>query len=213
MDKITEKINEIITKVRDRYREKEREITVSRIATCLRASYYTIEAGKEMSEKMIMGTELHTHFQRYLKEEMSREGYECYSEYELKHEKIKGRADMVCIGSNIGMVIELKFTSMPYKTNPFYPFWYRQLQIYVALAKKELVGKWKGVLIASSFDLSTWLVDVIDVQNPGEVLRTAEERYELLKKALETNAPPPPEKGKWCMHCSFFISCLNQKLM
>jgi len=35
--------------------------------------------------------------------------------------KVRGRADMVCEGDDDGIVFEFKFTSVPYKNNPFYP--------------------------------------------------------------------------------------------
>jgi len=213
MDEISDKINQIISRIRDIHSEKKREITISNIAGCLRASYYRATMGKEVSEKMIMGSENHAFFQRHLKDEMARDGYTCYDEYELKYGKIRGRADMVCEGDDDGIVFEFKFTSVPYKSNPFYPFWYRQLQYYVAVAEKTRERKWIGVLIASAFDLSSWLIDVVNVEDPDAVLDMANERYEQLAKAFEFNNPPLPEKGKWCDLCSFRNYCFNQKLV
>jgi len=169
--------------------------------------------GKEVSEKMIMGSENHAFFQRHLKEEMAKDGYTCYDEYELKYGKVRGRADMVCEGDDDGIVFEFKFTSVPYKNNPFYPFWYRQLQYYISVAKKTRERKWVGVLIASAFDLSSWLVDVVNVEDPDAVLDMANERYEQLARAFEFNNPPLPEKGKWCDLCTFRNYCFNQKLV
>jgi len=58
MDEISDKINQIISRIKDIHTEKKKDITISNIAGCLRASYYRAQMGKEVSEKMVLGSRI-----------------------------------------------------------------------------------------------------------------------------------------------------------
>ena len=214
MEQITEFINEAMNRVKDLYALKRKELTVTSLTSCLRMSYYHIVHGKNVSEKMVMGTEHHAFFQRHFTELIQQKGYECIPEYEVKYWKLRGRADLYCVNKDgLGIIFEFKFTTLPYKNNPFYPFWYRQLKYYVALEQAMTGHKAIGVLIVSSFALDKWVIDVIKVDNPLEVISEMEKRYHDLEEALNKNTPPMPEKGKWCEYCAFRNMCFNQQLV
>jgi len=214
MEQLTEFINEVMNRVKDLYALKRRELTVTSLTSCLRMSYYHIVHGKNVSEKMVMGTEHHAFFQRHFTELIQQKGYECIPEYEVKYWKLRGRADLYCVNKDgLGIIFEFKFTTLPYKNNPFYPFWYRQLKYYVALEQAMTGHKAIGVLIVSSFALDKWVIDVIKVDNPLEVISEMEKRYHDLEEALNKNTPPMPEKGKWCEYCAFRNMCFNQQLV
>lgn len=214
MEQITELINEIMNRVKDLYALKRRELTVTSLTSCLKMSYYHITQGKSVSEKMVVGTEHHAFFQRHFMDLLQQKGYTCWPEYEVKYGKLRGRADLFCIGeNNLGIIFEFKFTTLPYKNNPFYPFWYRQLKYYVALEEVASGHKTIGILIASSFALDKWVVDVVEVDKPLEVVNEMEKRYHDLEEALEKNTPPMPEKGKWCEYCVWKNQCFNQQLL
>ncbi|ADJ54241.1 CRISPR/Cas system associated [Hyperthermophilic Archaeal Virus 1] len=211
---ITEVVNEVMNKVKDLYALKRRELTVTSLTSCLRMSYYYITQGKSVSEKMLVGTEHHAFFQRHFTELLEQKGYVCIPEYEVKYWKLRGRADLFCIDKDeTGIIFEFKFTTLPYKNNPFYPFWYRQLKYYVALAQVMLKHKIAGILAVSSFALDKWVVDVVEVDKPLEVVSEMEKRYHDLEEALEKNTPPIAEKGKWCEYCAFRNVCFNQQLV
>lgn len=214
MEQLTELINNIMNRVKDLYALKRRELTVTSLTSCLRMSYYYITQGKSVSEKMIVGTEHHAFFQRHFMDLLQQKVYTCWPEYEVKYWKLRGRADLFCIGEdNLGIIFEFKFTTLPYKNNPFYPFWYRQLKYYVALAQVMLGYKIIGMLVVSSFALDKWVVDVVEVDKPLEVVSEMEKRYHDLEEALENNTPPMPEKGKWCEYCIWRNQCFNQQLV
>jgi CRISPR/Cas system-associated exonuclease Cas4 (RecB family) len=214
MEQIYELVNDIMNKVKDLYVLKRRELTVTSLASCLRMSYYHITQGKSISEKMVVGTEHHAFFQRHFTDLLQQRGSICWPEYEVKYWKLKGRADLFCINQDgIGIIFEFKFTALPYKSNPFYPFWYRQLKYYVVLEKITSGHETIGVLIASSFALDKWVVDVVEVENPLEVVREMDRRYQELEEALAKNTPPVPERGKWCEYCAWKNLCLNQQLV
>jgi CRISPR/Cas system-associated exonuclease Cas4 (RecB family) len=138
----------------------------------------------------------------------------CWPEYEVKYWKLRGRADLFCVDKDgTGILFEFKFTTLPYKNNPFYPFWYRQLKYYVALEEVSSGHKTIGVLVASSFALDKWIVDVVEVENPLEVVREMDKRYQDLEEALAKNIPPIAEKGKWCEYCLWKNQCFNQQLV
>jgi CRISPR/Cas system-associated exonuclease Cas4 (RecB family) len=214
MEQITEIVNEVMKRVKDLYALKRREITVTSLTSCLRMSYYYITQGKNVSEKMVIGTEHHAFFQRHFIDLLQQKGFVCWEEYEVKYWKLRGRADLFCVDKDgTGILFEFKFTTLPYKFNPFYPFWYRQLKYYVALEEVSSGHKTVGVLIASSFALDKWVVDVVEVENPLEVVKEMDKRYQELEEALAKNAPPMPEKGKWCEYCVWKSQCFNQQLV
>ena len=214
MEQITEFINDAMNRVKDLYALKRKELTVTSLTSCLRMSYYHIVHGKNVSEKMVIGTEHHAFFQRHFTELIQQKGYECIPEYEVKYWKLRGRADLYCVNKDgVGIIFEFKFTTLPYKNNPFYPFWYRQLKYYVALEQVMTGHKAIGVLIVSSFALDKWVIDVVEVDNPLEVVSEMEKRYHDLEEALNKNTPPMPEKGKWCEYCAFRNMCFNQQLV
>jgi len=211
---ITEVVNEVMNKVKDLYALKRRELTVTSLTSCLRMSYYYITQGKSVSEKMLVGTEHHAFFQRHFTELLKQKGYVCIPEYEVKYWKLRGRADLFCIDKDeTGIIFEFKFTTLPYKNNPFYPFWYRQLKYYVALEQVTSGHETIGMLIASSFALDKWVIDIVKVDDPLEVVREMDKRYHDLEEALEKNTPPIAEKGKWCEYCAFRNVCFNQQLV
>jgi CRISPR/Cas system-associated exonuclease Cas4 (RecB family) len=213
MEQIAELINDIMNRVKDLYALKRREVTVTSLSSCLRMSYYHITQGKSVSEKMVIGTEHHTFFQRHFIDLLQQRGFECWEEYEVKYWKLRGRADLFCVNKDgSGILFEFKFTTLPYKYNPFYPFWYRQLKYYVALEEVSSGRKVIGVLIASSFALDKWVVDVVEVENPLDVVGEMDKRYQELEEALAKNTPPMPERGKWCEYCLWRSQCFNQQL-
>jgi CRISPR/Cas system-associated exonuclease Cas4 (RecB family) len=200
--------------MKDLYAIKRRELTVTSLTSCLRMSYYYITSGKTVSEKMIWGSEHHAFFQRHFADLLQQKGYTCFSEYEVKYWKLRGRADLYCIDRNgLGIIFELKFTTLPYKNNPFYPFWYRQLKYYVALEKVQTGHETIGILIVSSFALDKWVIDTVEVDEPLEVVREMDKRYQELEEALSKNIPPRPERGNWCEYCGFKNVCFNQQLI
>ena len=214
MEKVVELINDVMNKVKDLYELKKRELTVASLSSCLKMSYYYITQGKAVSEKMMAGTEHHAFFQRHFADLLQQGGFVCWPEYEVKYWKLRGRADLFCVDRDgLGMLFEFKFTTLPYKSNPFYPFWYRQLRYYVALEEVSSGHKTIGVLIVSSFALDKWVVDVVEVENPLEVVREMDRRYQELEEALSRNTPPMPERGKWCEYCVWRYQCLNQQLV
>jgi CRISPR/Cas system-associated exonuclease Cas4 (RecB family) len=214
MEQITEFINELMGKMKDLYVLKRREITVTSLSSCLKMSYFYAVQGKSVSEKMIVGTEHHAFFQRHFEDLLQQKGYTCIPEYEVKYWKLRGRVDLFCIGKDgAGIIFEFKFTTMPYKSNPFYPFWYRQLLYYVALEEITSSHKTVGVLIVSSFALDKWVVDAVKVDDPLNVVREMDRRYQELEEALNKNSPPRPEKGNWCEYCVWKNQCFNQQLL
>jgi CRISPR/Cas system-associated exonuclease Cas4 (RecB family) len=214
MEQITEIINDVMNKVKDLYALKRREITVTSLTSCLRMSYYYITQGKSVSEKMIRGTEHHAFFQRHFIDLLQQRGFTCWEEYEVKYWKLRGRADLFCVDKDgLGMLFEFKFTTLPYKNNPFYSFWYRQIKYYVALGQLMTGHKVVGLLVASSFALDKWVVDVVEVDDPLKVAAEMDKRYRELEESLAKNMPPMPEKGKWCEYCVWKNQCLNQQLV
>jgi CRISPR/Cas system-associated exonuclease Cas4 (RecB family) len=214
MEQIINLINDVMNRVKDLYSLKRRELTVTSLTSCLRMSYYYIIQGKSVSEKMIVGTEHHAFFQRHFIDLLQQKGFTCWDEYEVKYWKLRGRTDLFCVDKDgLGIIFEFKFTLQPYKSNPFYPFWYRQLRYYVALEKAISGHEVVGILIASSFALDKWIIDIIKVENPLEIIREMDKRYQELENALLNNTPPIPERGKWCEYCSIKQVCLNQQLM
>ena len=214
MESITNLINDVMNKMKDLYTLKRRELTVTSLTSCLRMSYYYITQGKNVSEKMIMGTEHHTFFQRHFIDLLQQKGFACIPEYEVKYWKLRGRADLFCVDRDgLGIVFEFKFTTLPYKSNPFYPFWYRQLKYYVALNEVASGHKTIGILLVSSFALDKWVVDVVEVDDPLKVVSEMEKRYHDLEEALSKNEPPMAERGKWCEYCVWRNQCFNQQLV
>jgi CRISPR/Cas system-associated exonuclease Cas4 (RecB family) len=214
MEQITELINDVMVKVKNLYEQKRRELTVSLLAQCLRMSYYYVTRGKDVTEKMVAGSEHHAFFQRHFTELLQERGFICWEEYEVRYWQLRGRADLFCVDKDgLGIIFEYKFTTLPYKNNPFYPFWYRQLRYYVALEKTSSGRETVGVLIASSFTLDKWIIDIVKVDDPLEVVREMDRRYQELSEALDRNEPPLPERGKWCEYCSVRQVCLNQQLV
>jgi CRISPR/Cas system-associated exonuclease Cas4 (RecB family) len=214
MDEIIELVNDVMSKVKDLYALKRREITITLLASCLRMSYYNVSQGKSITEKMVIGTEHHAFFQRHFEDLLRQKGFTCFPEYEVKYWNLRGRADLFCVNKDgVGIIFEFKFTSVPYKFNPFYPFWYRQLKYYVALEETSSGRKTIGVLIASSFTLDKWIIDVIEVDNPLSVVREMDKRYQELEEALNKGIPPKPERGNWCEYCGWRNHCFNQQLI
>jgi len=214
MEKVIGLINDVMNKVKDLYELKKRELTVASLSSCLKMSYYYITQGKSVSEKMVIGTEHHAFFQRHFTDFLQQSGFVCWPEYEVKYWKLRGRADLFCVDRDgLGMLFEFKFTTLPYKSNPFYPFWYRQLRYYVALEEVSSGHKTIGVLIVSSFALDKWVVDVVEVENPLEVIREMDRRYQELEEALAKNTPPMSERGEWCKYCTWKNQCLSQQLI
>jgi len=214
MIQITNLINELMNSLKELYPIKRREITVTSLTSCLRMSYYYITQGKNTTEKMIMGTEHHSFFQRHFMELLQQKGFVCWDEYEVKYWKLRGRADLFCVDKDgLGIMFEFKFTTLPYKSNPFYHFWQRQLKYYVALDKVAFGHETVGVLIVSSFSLDQWFFDVVEVDNPLNVVSEIDKRYHDLEEALSKNELPVAEKGKWCEYCVWKNQCFNQKLI
>jgi CRISPR/Cas system-associated exonuclease Cas4 (RecB family) len=201
-------------KMKNLYALKRRELTVTSLSTCLRMSYYYVVHGKAVSEKMVWGSEHHAFFQRHFMELLEEKGFTCIPEYEVKYWRLRGRADLFCIGRDgTGIIFEFKFTTLPFKSNPFYPFWYRQLRYYVALEKVQSGHETIGILIVSSFALDKWVIDTVKVDDPLEVVREMDRRYQELEEALNKNVPPRPERGNWCEYCAWKQVCLNQQLI
>ena len=214
MEQITEIVNDLMNKMKDMYASKRKELTVTSLSSCLRMSYYYATQGKTISEKMVVGTEHHAFFQRHFMDLLTQKGYTCWGEYEVKYWKLRGRADLFCVDKDgLGVIFEFKFTTLPYKNNPFYPFWYRQLKYYVALEQVSTGHNTIGVLVVSSFALDKWVIDMVKVDNPLEVVKEMDRRYTELEEALNKNTPPIPERGKWCEYCVWRQTCFNQQLV
>lgn len=187
--------------------KKLKEIVVSEIATCLRASYYSIIYGKHATEKMVYGLDFHNFFANqlvYTIEQMY--GVKCEVEKEVEYMGVKGRIDVYC-GD---FIVELKFTNTVGRENTFYQHYVRQLMYYIAMS-----GVSKGYLVMLSFEMDKYFVDELYLPNNNreQILNEIVERASTLLKSKLMQIEPPQEKGPWCGFCRYKTACFNSKLI
>jgi len=175
-------------------------IHVSEVVGCLRKSYYLrrrLISISPSSAVVLLGDSIHSALQEVLR----REGYE--TEFEvglnLRDFKLVGHADAyhpereeILEFKTVGKIPDGK----PYETHM------KQAQIYAALTNAKHVY----VIYIQRGDGE---VKVYKVDHDKWVLKWAVERAKTLKKALDTNEPPKPERTYLCNHCEFKLTCLK----
>ena len=207
-------IHKILESIRDMIIEKRKEVNISSISSCLRMSYYRATESYAVTEKMIMGSENHAFFERHFARLMEERGYVCTPEKEVEIEGVRGRVDLYCEKDDVVFVFEFKFTSHPYASNLFFPFWERQLRYYTAAVMSERGdAEVRGYLVASNFEVTQWLIHEVRDADLEQVRREVAARASALRAAYAGGGPPPAEKGPWCGRCAFRVKCFSQQLL
>jgi len=208
-----EDLEQMLEEIRSMATEKRRDVSVSSISRCLRESYYSAVMQKEVTVNMVAGHDRHAFFERHFKELLTERGCICEPESEVVIGGVKGRADLVCLCGKQIAVFEFKFTKVPYRLNAYHLFWVRQLRYYVAGVMLDAnYADVKGFLVVSSFELDHFFVEEVTVDSPHEVEEEARKRGATLRSALESNEPPPRERGKHCDYCAYRQICFNETL-
>ena len=200
-------LNDVLNVLSEAYRSKRRDVSISLLAKCLRATWFRLQSGQDIVTNAVMyGTERHHWMERHFPVELEKYGFKCMREVRVEHGGISGFVDMLCEKDGTRYVIEFKFTSAPFSWNPFIEWYRKQLKYYAAIADAV------GVLILMDFNLEQSYKEVIILgeQEREQMLEELKKRYETVKSGVE---PPPPEKGPWCKFCFFRSQCLNQKLI
>jgi CRISPR-associated protein Cas4 len=176
------------------------EISVSEAASpCLRRAYYqrvraSIPTPVEFLK--LVGEDIHKKLQDVLRSE----GYrvEVGVSLSLGEFKLVGRVDAVRDGDGDEHALEFKVVEeipeKPYETHLL------QLQAYL-----QMLGISTGFLIYIA--RADGRVRVFRVSRDRRALKRFIERARALHEALKSSVPPPPEKGPWCNHCSYRLSC------
>ena len=191
------------------YGVKRLEPGISHVASCLRYAYCAITRGKEITDLVLRGTDMHHWFARHAPPVFERHGCKCESEVRVSLGQLSGVVDMLCDCSGVRAVIELKFTKTPNASNPFFRWHERQLKYYAAIAGADI-----GVLLMMSFDLQRYSVFHVTLNDESRraLAREALARYEDLSYALASGVPPEPERGPYCSYCPYRHECLNERL-
>jgi CRISPR/Cas system-associated exonuclease Cas4 (RecB family) len=182
------------------------EVMVTEIAGCLRAAYYGLYVGRPYTEKMVMGLDNHQFFANQLAKAIKMvDGVDCALEYEVSRGVVRGRVDLLCGGEPI----ELKFTSVPSKSNTFYSHYVKQLMYYMAL-----LGAKTGHLVMVSFDFRQHTAETftLDDEQIKKLLEEIDSRSAKLLRAKQLQIEPEPERGPYCGFCRYKNICFNSRL-
>ncbi len=214
---INNEIREIVLGTINKVNEYRRmRIGISDIAKCLRYSYFAHINPHKVTDKTIIGIENHEIFVSVFSEILENRGYICEREVRIPGE-IGARVDLYCIDGNAELhVYEFKFTGIPYKSNPYFQWYLRQLKYYMALViRHEMKSRVYGHLVMVSHDLSAHDIwsEVMNREDSEKYIREIEERAEILRRAKEGGPAPPPEKGPYCNSCPFRQACFNERLL
>ncbi|MEM0010191.1 MAG: PD-(D/E)XK nuclease family protein [Thermofilum sp.] len=194
---------------------KRRKIIITELAQCLRASFYYVQYGKEITDKLLLGADKHDWTQRHMIELLGNK-LKCESEYEVSWKGVRGRIDLLCRDENGDVyVIELKFSSNPTGANPFLPWYIRQLKYYTAITSIRENKDVYGILLLMAYNYETYFIKTIKItlNEVKDVVNELEQRASMLASAKSSFAPPPRERGNWCGLCTFRSVCLSEALI
>jgi CRISPR/Cas system-associated exonuclease Cas4 (RecB family) len=198
-------LDEVLNTLREAYRVKRRDVSISLISRCLRATWFRIQTGREViTNAMLYGSERHHWMERHFPEMVAQYGFECIPEVRVEYEGISGYIDLLCEKGGTRYAVELKFTSAPNGQNQFLPWYRRQLKYYIAIINAV------GILILVDFNVEHYYKEVIVLTDDErkQVLKELKERHEVLKSGRE----PPPELGPWCKFCHYRLQCFTKRL-
>ena len=199
-------LNNALDALKEAYRNKRRDVSISLLAKCLRATWFRMQSGRDIvTNAVLYGSERHHWAERHFPAELERHGFNCMHEVRVEHAGVAGYVDLLCEKDGTRYVIELKFTSTPYVWNPFIEWYRKQLKYYAAVADAV------GVLILMDFNLEQSYKElaVLSQHEREQLLKELKERYEIIKSGIK----PRPERGPWCRFCAFRAQCMNRKLI
>jgi len=202
---ILDVLDSVLNALKEAYRSKRQDVSISLLARCLRSTWYRIQTGRDViTNAVLYGSERHHWAERHLPAELEKYGFRCMPEVRVEYSGVSGFIDLLCEKDGLQYAVELKFTSVPHAGNAFLEWYRRQLKYYIAV-----VGA-VGVLILMDFNLEQSYKEIIALADHEreQVLKELKERYEIIKSGLK----PPPEKGPWCKFCYYRIQCMAQEL-
>ena len=207
-------LDEILSRIAKDFANSRYEPKVSTLSFCLRAAVYKafIDENELVTNKLLMGAERHEWFGRRFAQYMAERGWVCYPEHKLEFGGIGGRVDMYCVQDSRRVVYEFKFSANTTPTNPFLPFYRRQLMYYMAIDGKINGSSPSGILLVVGFNMNSWYIESVESVDVDEVFNELMQRAEVFKRSIETGDLPPREKGPHCMYCTFRRECLNATL-
>jgi CRISPR/Cas system-associated exonuclease Cas4 (RecB family) len=198
-------LNNVLDALKEAYKNKRRDVSVSLLAKCLRATWFRMQSGRDIvTNAVLCGSERHHWAERHLPAELEKHGFNCMREVRVEHAGVSGYVDLLCEKGGTHYAIVLKFTSTPYIWNPFIKWYRKQLRYYAAVADAI------GVLILMDFNLEQSYKELV-VLSPHErerLLKELKERHEVIKSGIK----PPPERGPWCRFCAFKAQCFSREL-